>query len=86
MIDACCSAAIAVLMHFIGFVVVVCVISEAAGKTVERQKGKAVVRQKDTNKDRWEDNVYHASAMHRCQMKKNSQIWLVGIQPVFWRQ
>lgn len=68
MIDVCCSTAIiAVLMYFIGFVVVVCVISEAAGKTVDRQKGKAVVRQKDTDKDGWED-VYHASAMHRCQM------------------
>lgn len=69
MIDVCCSTAtIAVLMYFIGFVVVMCVISEAAGKTVDRQKGKAVVRQKDTVKDRWEDNIYHASAMHRCQM------------------
>lgn len=69
MIDVYCSTAIiAVLMYFIGFVVVMCVISEAAGKTVDRQKGKAVVRQKDTVKDGWEDNVYHASAMHRCQM------------------
>lgn len=73
-------------MYFIGFVVVVCVISEAAGKTVARQKGKAVDRQKDTDKERREDNVYHASAMHRCQMWKNSQIWLDGMQPVFWRQ
>lgn len=34
-------------MSFIGFVVVVvmCVISEAAGKPVDRQKGKAVVIQ-----------------------------------------
>lgn len=69
MIDVCCPTAdIAVLMYFIGFVVVVCVISEAAGKTVDRQKGKAVVRQKDTDKGRWGDNVYHASAIHRCQM------------------
>lgn len=64
----CFTAVIAALMHFIGFVVVVCVISEAVGKTVDRQKGKAVVRQKDADKDRWGDRVYHASAMRRCQM------------------
>ena len=61
----CATAVVAVFMYFIGFVVVICVISEAAGKTVERQKGKAVVGEKGTDKDRWEDNVYHASAMHR---------------------
>lgn len=36
-----------ILLLFIGFVVVVCVISEAAGKAADRQKGKAVVRQTD---------------------------------------
>lgn len=51
---------IAVSMNFIGFVVVMCVISEAAGKPVERQKGKAVVIQTG----RWKDSVLHASAMH----------------------
>lgn len=34
------------LLLFMGFVVV-CVISEAAGKAVDRQKGKAVARQTD---------------------------------------
>lgn len=51
---------IVVLMYFIGFVVVMCVISEAAGKPVERRKGKAVVIQAG----RWKDSVLHASAMH----------------------
>lgn len=53
-------------MYFIGFVVM-CVISEAAGKTVDRQKGKAVVKQKDTDRRRWEDKVLHASAMYRSR-------------------
>lgn len=40
-----------ILLLFIGFVVVVCVISEAAGKAADRQKGKAVVRQTDRQTD-----------------------------------
>lgn len=73
--DVCCSTAVlAGLMYFIGSVVVVCVISEAAGKTVDRQKGNAVVRQKDTDKERQEDDVCHASAMRRCQDVETSQI------------
>lgn len=35
------------LLLFMGFVVVVvCVVSEAAGKAVDRQKGKAIVRRR----------------------------------------
>lgn len=36
------------MLLFIGFVVV-CVISEAAGKAADRQKGKDIVRQTETN-------------------------------------
>lgn len=39
------------MLLFIGFVVVVCVISEAAGKAADRQKGKAVVRQTNRQTD-----------------------------------
>lgn len=40
------------MLLFIGFVVVVCVISEAAGKAADRQKGKAIVRQTDRQFER----------------------------------
>lgn len=45
------------MLLFIGFVVVVCVISEAAGKAADRQKGKAIVRQTDSLKGRQSDTV-----------------------------
>lgn len=43
---------VATLMSLIGLIVVVCVISEAAGKAVERQKGKAVVSESVRKRDR----------------------------------
>lgn len=53
-VDVCCPTA--ALMLLTGFDVFMCVISEAAGKTVDRQKGKAVVRRIDADTGRWEDN------------------------------
>lgn len=70
---------IAVLMYFIGFVVVICVISEAAGKPVERQKGKAVVIQTEADGKT-------ASFMHQqCTITtfRCRQICLFRMQPVF---
>lgn len=74
---------VALFMYFIGFVVVVCVISEAAGKTVDRQKGKAVVGQKD--RGRWEDGVLHASAMHRCRKIVRLVCFVCNLFPERWR-
>lgn len=55
--DVCCPTAVFVaLMLPTGFDVFMSVISEAAGKTVDRQKGKAVVRRKDADTGRREDN------------------------------
>ncbi len=45
------------MLLFIGFVVVMCVISEAAGKAADRQKGKAIVRRTDSWKERQSDTV-----------------------------
>lgn len=46
------------MLLFMGFVVVVCVISEAAGKAVDRQKGKAIVRYRERQTvERWPDTV-----------------------------